>query len=138
VLGSGLGALGIAAGGPATMFAIIPVGTKIALEPGLDLSRFQAGGTTDFVGNVSARLNYALSGGWYAAAGGTLTYIKSTGTDAASLTGLQTAVGYRFAVSGPVSARVELNYTMSGKNTDIGLPPINVMGLMLSAMVPLK
>jgi hypothetical protein len=137
-LGSGLGALGFAAGGPATMFAIIPVGTKMALEPGLDLGRFQEGGSTDFVGNFSTRLNYALSGGWYAAAGGTLTYIKTTGTDAASITGLQTAVGYRFAVSGPVSGRVELNYTMSGKNTDIGIPPINVMGLMLGAMVPLK
>lgn len=135
--GGGVVGFGIAPVGPPTLFAILPVGDKIAIEPGIDLNRFQENGATSFLGNLSARVNYALNGGWYAGLGGSLNYIKTTGTDGA-IAGLNTAVGYRFAISGPVGGRVELNYTMYGKNNDLGTVPVNVMGLMFGAMVPLK
>lgn len=38
----------------------------------------------------------------------------------------------------PGGGRIELNYTMFGKNADLGIPPVNIMGLMFGAMVPLK
>jgi hypothetical protein len=124
---------------PPTLFVIIPVGAKIALEPGLDLHRLQSSvsGSTVFSGNASARLNYALTNRWYAALGGNLNYIKA-GSKSASRTGLNTAVGYRFPFTNTFGGRIELNYTMFGKNTALPVPPVNVVGLMFGVTVPLK
>lgn len=126
---------------PPTLFVIIPVGSKIAIEPGLDIHRYQQMGAplqTDFSGNLSARLNYAVHGGWYAALGGNLHYIKTTGADGTTRTGVNLAWGYRFALAGPFSGRVEANYTMFRENTDLGLGPVNTFGLMFGTTVPLK
>jgi hypothetical protein len=127
------------------MFVIIPIGDKIALEPGLDIHRFQAttgpGITiTDFSGNLSARLNYAVHGGWYGALGGNLHYIKSSGTDAVTRTGLNLAWGYRFALTGPLGGRMEANYTMFGAKSSAtpAIAPLNTLGLMFAVLVPVK
>jgi hypothetical protein len=133
---AGLGAAGVNL--PPTIFAIIPIGSKIAIEPGLDIHRAQAGGTTNFNGNLSARLDYAVSGGWYAALGGNLNYIKSTGVNAATRTGLNLGWGYRFGFLGPLGGRVETSYTLWGKNTDLALPPQNVFAVMFGVTMPLK
>ncbi len=123
---------------PPTVFVIFPVGNKIAIEPGIDINRFQSGGTTEFYGNLSARVNYAVMGGWYAALGGNLHYIKVTGLDAATRTGLNVAWGNRFDLTGPLGGRVELNYTMFGRQQDLGLAPTNTTGLMFAITVPLQ
>jgi len=123
---------------PPTMFAILPIGNKIAIEPGVDVHRVQSSGTTAFLGNLSARLDYALHGGWYAAAGGNLNYVKSTGTSAATRTGANVGLGYRFPFWGPLGGRVELNYTMFGRNTKLATGPTNTVGLMFGALVPLR
>jgi len=122
---------------PPTIFAIVPIGTKIALEPGVDITRQQSAGTTVFSGNLGARFDYAVHGRWYAALGGNLNYIKS-GSQSASRTGLHTAFGYRFPVTSVVGGRLELNYTMWRKNTTLAIAPVNVFGLMFGATVPLK
>ena len=125
--------------GPPTLFAIFPIGTKTAIEPGLDIVRVQQAqsASTVFSGNFSARLNYALSGGWYAAAGGNLNYLKVTGADAATIPGVNFAWGYRFPM-GNWGGRVELHYAMFGKNADLGVPPQNVFGILLGASMPLR
>jgi hypothetical protein len=128
---------------PPTMFLIIPIGDKIALEPGLDIHRFQATtgpGITDFSGNLSGRLNYAVHGGWYGALGGNLHYIKSSGTDAVTRTGLNLAWGYRFALTGPLGGRMEANYTMFGAKSSAtpAIAPLNTLGLMFAVLVPVK
>lgn len=123
---------------PATMFAIIPIGRKIALEPGVDIHRFQGNGTTDFSGNLSARLDYAVRSGWYGALGGNLHYMKSTGLDAVTRTGLNLAWGYRFGLTGPLGGRMEANYTMFGGKSSVGVAPINTLGLMFGVLMPLK
>jgi hypothetical protein len=137
--GGGFAGLGVAGLNlPPTIFAIIPIGSKIAIEPGLDIHRAQAGGTTNFNGNFSARLDYAVSGGWYAGLGGNLNYIKSTGVNAATRTGLNLGWGYRFGFLGPLGGRVETSYTLWGKNTDLALPPQNVFAVMFGVTMPLK
>jgi hypothetical protein len=133
---SGLGATGV--NFPPTIFAIIPVGSKIAIEPGIDLHRAQAGGTTIFNGNFGARLDYAVSGGWYAGLGGSLNYIKTNGTSGATRTGLNLGWGYRFGFLGPLGGRVETNYTLWGKNTKLPLPAQNVFAIMLGVTMPLR
>ena len=123
---------------PPTIFAIIPVGNKIAVEPALDIHRFQESGTTNFSGNLAVRLDYAVHGGWYGALGGNLHYIKQTGTDAATRTGANLGLGYRFPLVAALGGRFEANYTMFGKNTDLGLAPVNTFGLMFGVTMPLR
>ena len=123
---------------PSPIFAIFPIGKKLALEPGVDIHRIQSSGTTTFVGGFSARLNYAVHGGWYGAAGGNLQYLKSTGADAATRTALNLAWGYRFALTGPLGGRVEMNYTLWGRNTDLAIAPVNTFGLLFGVLVPLR
>ena len=136
-LGGGATVLGTPAG-PPVLFAILPVGKKLAIEPGLDINRLQGQGQTLFGGNVMARLNYAVSGGWYAAAGGNLVYIKVTGLDAETITGANVAWGYRFPLVGGLGGRFEIDYTMMANNDNLGLPAINTFGLQLAATMPLK
>ena len=136
-LGGGATVVGTPAG-PPVLFAILPVGRKIAIEPGLDFNRLQGQGQTLFAANVSARLNYAVSGGWYAAAGGNLNYIKVTGADAETITGGNVAWGYRFPLVGGLGGRVEVDYTMMAKNDNVGFPAINTFGLQFAATMPLK
>jgi hypothetical protein len=123
---------------PPTVFAIIPVGRKIAVEPALDIHRFQESGQTSFSANLSARLDYAVHGGWYGALGGNLHYLKSTGVDAATRTGVNVGWGYRFPLVSGVGGRIEANYTMFGENSDLGLAPTNTFGLMFGVTMPLK
>jgi hypothetical protein len=123
---------------PPTIFAILPIGKKIALEPALDIHRFEESGQTDFSGNLSVRLDYAVHGGWYGALGGNLHYVKSTGADAATRTGVNVGWGYRFPLVAALGGRVEANYTMFGENTDLGLAPTNTFGLMFGVTMALK
>jgi len=130
---------------PPTVFAIFPIGKRFALEPGLDLHRIQSNGQTVFGANLGARLDVAVHGGWYGAVGGQLIYLQATkGTFAdpnrgnATVTGATLAWGYRFPVAGQVSGRTELNYSMYSKSSDIPSPPVNVTGLLLGLMMPLK
>lgn len=131
----GVGSAGI--GSPPTLFAVFPVVGRFALEPGLDLHRSQSQGTTAFSGNVSVRLNYAVAGGWYAAAGGTLIYTQQAGSDGVAQAGANVAWGYRFHLAGSFSGRVETNFTMLKERE--GVPfAINTFGLMVGAAVPLQ
>jgi len=123
---------------PPTIFAIIPLGNRVAIEPGLDIHRFQENGQTSFSGNVSARLDYAVHGGWYGAAGGNLHYVKSTGVDAATRTGANLAWGYRFPFVAALGGRVELNYTLFGPSSKLGTRATNTLGLLFGATMPLK
>ncbi len=130
---------------PPTIFAIFPIGRKIALEPGLDLHRIQSSGATAFGANIGARLDLAIHGGWYAAAGGQLLYLKATpgtfadpGRGSATVSGATLAWGYRFNIAGQVGGRTELNYSLYGKNADIPSPPTNVTSILFGVTMPLK
>ena len=123
---------------PPTVFAVIPITEKVAIEPGLDIHRVQGSGQTNFSGNLSARLDYAAHGGWYGGVGGNLQYFKSTGVNAATRIGLNVGWGYRLSLPGALGGRVELNYTMFGRNTRLLLDPTNVLGLMVGVTMPLK
>ena len=123
---------------PPTIFAILPIGKKIAVEPAIDIHRFQESGQTNFTGNLAVRLDYAVHGGWYGALGGNLHYIKETSSNAATRPGINVGWGYRFPLVAALGGRVEANYTMFGENTDLGLSPTNTFGLMFGATMALK
>ena len=136
-IGGAVSVLGTPAG-PPVLFALLPIGRKIAIEPGLDASRIQLSGTTVFGGNLSARLNYAVSGGWYAAAGGNLLDVKVTGAGGESVTGMNLAWGYRFPFTSGLGGRFEMGYTMMRKNTSLGLAATNTLALQFGATMPLR
>ena len=127
-----------------TLFAIFPAGRKLAIEPGVDFHRTQTGGVTAFSASIQARLDYAVSGGWYAAAGGNLTYTKATPgffpdptKSSVSVPGMNVAWGYRFHMTGAFGGRVEANYLMFKQNNDLSLAT-NTFGLMFGATMPLR
>jgi hypothetical protein len=127
---------------PPTLFAILPLGAKIALEPGFDLHRGQQAGPGNLTvasANFSARLDYAIHGGWYAAAGGNAHYVKFTGTPAYARPGATLAAGYRFDLGGSLRGRLELSEIMfAARNTQPRVRAINVTSLTIGLMVPLK
>lgn len=136
--GGALTLLGTPVGGSPTLFVVFPLGRKFAIEPGLDVQRFQTAGFTVFGGNLSARLNYAVSGGWYGAVGGNLLYVKGPGAVAETFTGVNLGWGYRFPLTSGLGGRLELNYTMMGKNETLAVPPLNTMGLRFAVTMPLQ
>lgn len=140
-LGGAFSALGTPVG-PPTLFAILPIGRKIAVEPGIDIHRLQTQGTTIFVGNVALRLNYAVSGGWYAALGGNVVYFKETVLGTETLTGMNLGWGYRFPLGSGLAGRFEVNYSLMGDNANLGPPPgipaINTLALQFGVTMPLR
>ena len=136
-IGGSISVLGTPAG-PPILFAILPIARKIAIEPGIDLARVQASGTTVVAVNSSTRVDYAVAGGWYGAVGGNLLYLKATGQGSETVTGLNAAWGYRFPLTSSLGGRFEIDYTMMKANTKLLLPPINTLGLQFGATMPLR
>ena len=128
-----------------TLFAILPVGPRVAFEPGVDLHRFQGQGRTVFAANLAGRLDYAVAGGWYAALGAHEEWVKATkGSFADStktsigITGASLAWGYRFHLAGDLGARTELNYIAFAKNDNARSPAVNTASILFSLTMPLK
>jgi hypothetical protein len=128
-----------------TLFAILPIGKRVAFEPGIDLHRFQGSGTTVFVANLAGRLDYAVVGGWYAALGAHEEWVKATKGSFSDTTktsvgipGVSLAWGYRFHLAGDLGARTELNYVAFAKSESAGNPAMNTVSVLLSLTMPLK
>lgn len=131
--------LGVTVQGPPTLFAIVPLGGKWAIEPGLDLHHVSpptGSGTTTL--EIGARIDYAVTSGWYAAAGGQVTDVNPPTGSSGNLTGADVAWGYRFHLAGPTGGRVELNYLMTGKSDKLGIPPINTFSVLFGLTMPLR
>jgi hypothetical protein len=128
-----------------TLFVILPIGTRLAFEPGIDLHRFQGNGSTVFVANLAGRLDYAVVGGWYAALGAHEEWVKATKGSfsdstktSVGITGASVAWGYRFHLAGDLGARTELNYVAFAKNESASNPAMNTVSILFSVTMPLK
>ncbi len=132
----------ISAGAPGatapTMFVIIPIAQKLALEPGVDFHSLAQSGSSVKVINMAVRLDYAVSGNWYAAAGGHLLDVSPSGGGGGTADGVDFALGYRFHLAGAFGGRFETNYALTAKSTKLGTPPINTLSLTFGAIMPLK
>lgn len=135
--GNDLAQGGTAIGGPPAIFATLPIGDKMAFEPALDIHALKGAGSSGTVMTASGRINHAFKGGWYGAAGATLTSVNVNGSSG-TVTGALAAWGYRFHLSGDLGGRVELLFDVRGKNSDIGQPPVNTFGVMFGATMPLR
>jgi hypothetical protein len=124
---------------PPTLFAILPIGNRWAVEPSFDLHHIGGNGLTKVTAlTAGARFDYAVRGGWYAGVGGQLAYVNPAAGSSGSILGATLAWGYRFHLAGALRGRFETSYTMSAKNDNLGSPPINTLGLLFGAMIPLR
>jgi hypothetical protein len=109
---------------PSAIYLTIPVGDKMALEPSFSGTILSAGNTLAIF-QAGLRVNYSLTKNVYGAAGALLGHINTIGYEA----GVQVAGGYRFHLTGPVSARLEANVALwKGKSGAIN--PIDTYGLL--------
>lgn len=138
-LGGSLGDLGLPFAPTPTMFVIIPVGQKLALEPGVDFHSYSPpGGPSVKVFNLAARFDYAMSGNWYGAAGGHMVQFSPSGGGGGSTNGADVAWGYRFHLGGAFGGRLEANYSLTAKSSKLGTPAVNTLSVLFGAMMPLK
>lgn len=137
-VGGSVGALGNFVPGPTTLFAVLPIGRKTALEPGLDITSADLSGTgADLSISAALRLDYAVSGGWYGAVGGQLAHLKPSTGSSVSVFGGTIAWGYRFHLAGDFGGRVEMNYLTFPKNDDLGVAA-NTFSILFGATMPLR
>lgn len=136
-IGGSLGGLDVYAPGPATVFAIFPIGRKIALEPGLDIASIDQGTGSAMGVAFSGRLNYAFSHGWYGALGGQLAHVNPSTGNSASVFGAVLAWGNRFNLTSNLGGRVELNYLAFPNNSDVGTAA-NTFSVLFGLTMPLK
>jgi len=139
--GTGTGSLsGIFAPGTAPFFFVVPALGRLALEVGLDAHRAQSPGpNTVFSGQVSPRLDLALSSHWYVAAGVRSHLLSGSGKPLVAVGGIGVGAGYRWDVTPDVAARTELSYSMDRGRKDFGVTPANSLGLSIGLMVaPLR
>jgi len=137
-IGNSVGALGTYVPGPTTLFAILPIGKKTALEPGLDITSADASGTgANLSVGAALRLDYAVSGGWYGALGGQVSHVKPNAGASASVFGGSLAWGYQFHLTGDFGGRVEMNYLTFPHNNTLGVAT-NAFSVLFGATMPLK
>lgn len=140
--GIGLGGLAVNLAGtilpaPAGLFAILPIGAKLALEPSIDIHRVQSGGSTVLLSQVTGRFDLAMKGGWYGAAGLNLMHLSATGVNSITIVGANVAWGLRFKLTNSLGGRFEANYLMYPQNDDLQQAS-NTFGLTFGATMPLK
>jgi hypothetical protein len=132
---------------PPPLFAVLPLGSRFAIEPGLDLHREKGGGVI-FTGNFSARLDYAVSTHWYGAAGANLAYFKTPkgyplfndpNVSSATKAGASIAWGYRFGFGNGLGGRLEASYMMMQATHVIsGNQANNITNITFALTAPLK
>lgn len=136
--GAALGAFGLPTPTMPSLYMILPIGGKFAFEPGADIHRVQTQGNTTFASDLSARVDYAFTGGWYGAFGVSSLILKSTGSPTFGVLGATLAGGYRFHLAGAWSSRFEISHTIMAKQHTAGQPPLTVTAFSFGAMVGLR
>lgn len=126
-----VGGLGIPLSQLPSLFAVIPVGNRLAIEPGLNFDRLQVlgGGFSTVTSSlISVRADLAVSRTWYAGLGPVANYFKASGSKGAAQLGVSAAWGARFHIVGDLGGRLEASYSMFAKHRILGLPPVNTLG----------
>jgi hypothetical protein len=128
---------GSAAATPTTLYTIVPVAGRVALEVGVDAHRSANSDSATFTSQVAPRIDVALDDGWYASAGGNLRYVEATGAKGFALAGASVAAGYRFPLTPRLGGRVELSYTVFKERKSFPLAQ-NIVAVMFGVTVPVR
>jgi hypothetical protein len=123
---------GISAGlalSPSSLYGIIPVNGRFAIQPGFGWYNATIVGSVATAINVGARLNIALTPQFYAAAGINGYVIKIDGNED-SQAGFEGAVGYRRPMGEHFRTSAEVFYEKRGKSES--LPELNAYGVRIA------
>lgn len=106
---------------PPSLFGIVPLHGRWAVEPALDYHSFSGNNGAPKLSSilVSARADYAFDRVWYAAAGGQVSFFDGAGIGSQTRAGALVAVGGRFHLAGRVGGRAEFSYGFFGHSTDL-------------------
>lgn len=129
--------------GYGSLFVVIPVTKRFAIEPALAVVQTSIGAPNAFFASSSdvtfgLRGNYALPplpAHFYAALGGALGYSESGGVHETQL-GLQVALGYRVHIGGPINGRLEA-LGMTARKTN-NFAPANLYAVLLGVSARLN
>ena len=119
-----------------TLFAIFPIGGRLAVEPGFDLRNYSTTGNGVTAVTLAGRLDYAFSHFWYGAVGGAVSHVSATGSSGQTRAGGSLAVGARFHLTGPLGGRFEIGYSFLGQSDLIAAT--QTMSYLFAMTVPLR
>ena len=122
---------------PPKLFVIAPLGGRFALETGFGVQRTQEQGVTLSDAHFAPRLDVAIAGGFYGAAGGNIRYLQQTGTAGFALAGASVALGYRFPLVQELEGRAELGYTVFKPRRNFPFAE-NDLAVLFGVSMPLK
>lgn len=124
-----------------SLFVIIPLTSRLSLEPGIAASRSTFSEANELIPSTSTssirltlRGNVALHAGLYGAAGGTVRYVQSDDAHATQV-GLLVAIGFRRRLGSRLTARLEAQ-AIAQRRTDT-LAPVNVYAVLLGISRPI-
>lgn len=122
---------------PPALTAIIPVGRRFAIEPGVDVhSVSPSGGSTTTLYQVTARADYAIDRHLYAAIGGAFG-AASAGSNSYSEFAVTAAAGVRFPIVAGIGGRLEYDYaTWNGDGSTA--PALQTNALLFGMVAPLR
>lgn len=126
--------------GYGSLFVIVPVADRFALEPALALVQTSVGAPGAFFASSSdvtfgLRGDFALPAHCYAALGGVLGYSESGGVHETQLA-LQAALGFRLHLGGPIDGRLEALGITARKTNNFA--PANVYAVLLGVSARLR
>ncbi|HET7025838.1 MAG TPA: hypothetical protein VFI39_11600 [Gemmatimonadales bacterium] len=105
---------------PPSLFAIIPLSGRWAIEPALDYHSISVKNSSRFSSALlSARADYALGRIWYAAVGGQVSYLDGSGVSGEMRAGATLGVGARVRVTSGLAGRLEMNYGFLHHSTSV-------------------
>lgn len=120
------GAVGLGGVNPSSLYGIIPVHGRFAIQPGFNWFNSTIAGSVLTTMSLGARLNVALTPNFYAAAGINGYVIKIDGNED-SQAGFEGAVGYRRPMGSHFRTSAEAFYEKRGKSE--ALAKINTYGI---------
>lgn len=122
--------------GRAPLFAVIPVGARLAISPEVgmaDVSVGLGGGTTFW--ELGTTLDYAFTPHIYAGAGATFSFVRIGTTENAG-GGYQAKAGYRIMAGRALRLRLEAFY--NGRPKSNLLPKVDLYGISLGVSTRIK
>lgn len=117
-------------GGVSSLYGVIPVSERFAVEPSLGLTDLGGDGGAFTTTNVSVRALFSAWRGLYVGAGPTMALLKQGG-EQETVFGVNLGAGYRFPITGNLVGRGELFYEMTQESDIIGDNSASTYGLVL-------
>ena len=121
--------------GYGSIFGVIPLGRRFALEPSIGFRQLSFGEPSLFFlsgtnVDIGLRANYAITPHAFAALGSQVSYSEAGGQHDAQF-GVQAAVGYRWSLSPRLAARVEAQVGAAARGYRGDVEPANTYGVLL-------